>query len=159
MTFPEEYGDPGADYGRAVNIVRAQDARLQQRVLEYQQKVLAAGREVGDALVGFMHQVQSRSLDESVKAADPSVEMVQALYKEGHTDFNRVFTTQSLLVTQQDQLAAARGNIALSMIAAYRALGGGWQYFKAAGPPAACLATPLPAGEAKSLPPIVREPK
>jgi len=65
-----------------------------------------------------------------VKSGQRSVELVLALYKEGRTDFNRVFTTQSLLVTQQDQLAAARGNIALSLISVYRALGGGWQCFK-----------------------------
>ena len=113
---------------------------------------MTAGREVEDALVGFIqYQVQSRSLEESVKAGDRSVELVQAMYKEGHTDFNRVFTTQSQLVTQQDQLAVAQGNTALSLISVYRALGGGWQYFTGAGTPAACLVAPaLPGGQASS---------
>ena len=33
-------------------------------------------------------------------------------------------------MTQQDQLATARGNIALSLISVYRALGGGWLPFE-----------------------------
>lgn len=118
------------NYGRLVNNVRAQDARFQQKVLQYQKSVLNAGREVEDALVGFLQsQLQARSLAECVEAAQRSVELVLAQYREGLVDFNRVFTTQAQLVTQQDQLAVARGNIATSLIAVYRALGGGWQAF------------------------------
>lgn len=40
-----------------------------------------------------------------------------------------MFTIQSFLVTQLDQLAIARGNIALSVISICRALGG-WHIFK-----------------------------
>jgi NodT family efflux transporter outer membrane factor (OMF) lipoprotein len=116
------------NYGRVLNNVRNQDARLQENVFQYQQAVLKAGQEVEDALVAFLqYQLQARSLEESVKEAQDSVVLVQAQYRGGLVDFNRVFTTQSQLVTQQDQLALARGNIAASLIAAYRALGGGWQ--------------------------------
>jgi NodT family efflux transporter outer membrane factor (OMF) lipoprotein len=116
------------NYGRIVNNVRLQDARLQEKVWQYQQKVLGAGREVEDALIGFVQsQVQARRLAESTDAAQRSVELVLAQYTEGLVDFNRVFTTQSQLVTLRDQLATVRGNIALNLIAVYRALGGGWQ--------------------------------
>lgn len=124
------------NYGRVSNNVRLQDARFQERVLQYQQTVLAAGREVEDALVGFLqYQLQARSLGVSVSEAEGSVQLVQAQYKAGLVDFNRVFTTQAQLVSQQDQLAIARGNIALSLIAVYRALGGGWQSFEKGVPP------------------------
>ena len=59
-------------------------------------------------------------------------------YQRGVVDFNRVFTAQSQLVTQQDQLSIARGNIASSLIAVYRALGGGWQAVENGRPPAPC---------------------
>jgi NodT family efflux transporter outer membrane factor (OMF) lipoprotein len=119
------------NYGRVLNNVRLQDAKYQETVLQYQQTVLTAGREVEDALVAFLqYQLQAKSLEESVKAAEDSVELVQAQYRGGLVDFNRVFTTQSQLVTQQDELATARGNIALSLISVYRALGGGWIPFE-----------------------------
>ena len=102
------------NYGRIVNNVRLQEARLQEKILQYQQKVLRAGREVEDALIAFIQsQVQARSLKESTVSAQRSVELVLAQYTEGLVDFNRVFTTQSQLVSLQDQLATVEGNIAL----------------------------------------------
>jgi NodT family efflux transporter outer membrane factor (OMF) lipoprotein len=121
------------NYGRVLNNVRLQDARFQESVWQYQQTLLTAGREVEDALVAFLqYQLQAKSLEVSVREAEGSVELVQAQYKGGLVDFNRVFTLQSQLVTQQDQLAIARGNIALSLISVYRALGGGWRAFETA---------------------------
>jgi hypothetical protein len=38
-----------------------------------------------------------------------------------------VLTAEERLFTSENDLAVARGNIPLGMIAAYRALGGGWQ--------------------------------
>jgi NodT family efflux transporter outer membrane factor (OMF) lipoprotein len=124
------------NYGRILNNVRNQDARFQEKVFQYQQTVLNAGREVEDALVAFLqYQLQARSLEVSVKEAVDSVALVQAQYRAGLVDFNRVFTTQSQLVTQQDQLAVTRGNIASSLVAVYRALGGSWQAFEHDSPP------------------------
>ncbi len=122
------------NYGRIANNIRAQDARLETVALQYQQTVLTAGREVEDGLIAFLQaQQQSAFLDESVREAARSVELVTLQFEGGVTDFNRVFNAQSTLVTQQDQLAVARGNIALQLIAVYRALGGGWPHFLAGG--------------------------
>jgi NodT family efflux transporter outer membrane factor (OMF) lipoprotein len=116
------------NYGRILNNVRTQQARLQERLLQYQSAVLTAGREVEDGLAGFLqYQRQARHLDESVAEAEAAVELVQAQYEQGLVDFNRVLTAQAQLVALDDQLATARGNVALSLIAAYRALGGGWE--------------------------------
>jgi NodT family efflux transporter outer membrane factor (OMF) lipoprotein len=132
------------NYGRIRNNVRLQDVRLQEKVLQYQKTVLTAGREVEDALAAFLqYQLQARRLAESVKQAEDAVELVQAQYKAGLVDFNRVFTTQAQLLTQEDQLAVARGNIAVSLIAVYRALGGGWQS------PPACLPPQKPPADAE----------
>ena len=116
------------NYGRIVNNVRLQDARFSEKVSQYQQKALNAGREVEDSLVGFLQsQLQARSLAEGADASNRSVELVLRQYEEGLVDFNRVFTIQTQLLAQQDQLATARGNIALNLIGVYRSLGGGWQ--------------------------------
>jgi outer membrane protein TolC len=118
------------NYGRIANNIAVQDARLQGAALQYQQTVLKAGGEVEDALVGFLKsQQQAALLEQSVRDAERSVELVLIQFKGGVVDFNRVYNTQSTLVTQQDQLAVARGEIALNLIRAYKALGGGWQHF------------------------------
>jgi NodT family efflux transporter outer membrane factor (OMF) lipoprotein len=118
------------NYGRIANNIAVQDARLQGAALQYQQTVLKAGGEVEDALVGFLKsQQQAALLEQSVRDAERSVELVLIQFKGGVVDFNRVYNTQSTLVTQQDQLAVARGEIALNLVRAYKALGGGWQHF------------------------------
>ncbi len=94
------------NYGRIVNNVRNQEARLQEKVLQYQQTVLTAGREVEDALAGFLqYQRQARHLAESVSEAEGAMELVQAQYEQGLVDFNRVFTAQAQLVSLRDELA------------------------------------------------------
>ena len=118
------------NYGRIVNNVAAQDARLQAATLQYQQTVLTAGREVEDALVQFIQaQQQARHLELGMTESQRSVELVVKQFEGGITDFNRVYTTQTQLVIQQDQLAATRGNIVLYLIQVYRAMGGGWEAF------------------------------
>jgi hypothetical protein len=124
--------------------------------------VLKAGGEVEDALVGFLKaQQQAALLEQSVRDAERSVELVLIQFKGGVVDFNRVYNTQSTLVTQQDQLAVARGEIALNLIRLYKALGGGWQHFFAGNglPPVEASVTSImaPAGieELPSVPPEV----
>lgn len=120
------------NYGRIANNIRVQDARLEMAALQYQQACLNAGREVEDALVGFLQsQQQAGSLKRSVGEAERSVELVTTQFKGGITDFNRVFNTQGVLVSQQDLLAQAEGNIALNLVSVYQAIGGAWPHFRA----------------------------
>ena len=116
------------NYGRIVNNVRLQDARFQELVAIYQQTVLTANEEVENGLVFFLRsQRATRLLDESVTAANEAVEVVILQYKQGKVDFNRYATIQQNLVTQQDDAAQSRGNIAKGLIQTYQALGGGWE--------------------------------
>jgi NodT family efflux transporter outer membrane factor (OMF) lipoprotein len=116
------------NYGRIENNVKAQEARFRQLVLSYQDAVLRAGRESEDAAVSFLKaQEQAKYLEQSVAAADRTVQIVHDQYKEGIIDFTPVFLFEGTLAQQQDALAAARGQIALSLVDLYRSLGGGWE--------------------------------
>lgn len=130
------------NYGRISNNIVAQDARLQSTALVYQQTVLRAGQEVENAVTRFLQaQRQARFLERSVADAQRAVELVQIQFEAGSTDFNRVYNLQAFLTSQQDQLAQAQGNIALNMVAIYKALGGGWRCFlQCQGMPAPCAA-------------------
>ena len=46
---------------------------------------------------------------------------------EGLTDFQRVLDSQRTLFSQQETLVTSRGNLAQSLIALYKAMGGGWE--------------------------------
>jgi hypothetical protein len=49
-------------------------------------------------------------------------------YREGLVDYQRVLDTQRFLTEQQDVRTATAGDVATSLIAIYKALGGGWQH-------------------------------
>lgn len=116
------------NYGRLINNVRLQDARFQELVTHYQQKVLTADGEVENGLIAFLKsQEQAKFLAESVDASADGLRLALINYREGKISFVFVARLQELLVQQQDNLAQAQGNIALGLIQVYKALGGGWQ--------------------------------
>jgi NodT family efflux transporter outer membrane factor (OMF) lipoprotein len=119
---------PILNYGRIKNRVRVEDARFQQLVVNYQNTVLNAYREVEDALVGFLRsREQVTYLSDSVKASKRSVDLSLIQYREGLVDYQRVLDTQRFLTQEQDLLTSVSGEVALNLIAMYKALGGGWQ--------------------------------
>lgn len=119
---------PILNYGRLKNNVRVQDARLQGLLINYQDTVLSAAQEVEDGLVGFLRsQEQVRFLSDSVKASERSVNLANIQYRDGAVDYQRVLDTQRALVSVQDSWTVARGDIALNLVATYKALGGGWE--------------------------------
>ena len=119
---------PILNYGRLKDNIRVQDARFQELVVNYQNTVLRAAQEVEDAIVAFLRtQEQARFLSESVESAKRSVELSLIQYREGATDYQRVLDSQGFLVQQQDRLTLSLGDVPTSLIAVYKALGGGWQ--------------------------------
>jgi len=116
------------NYGRIKNRVRAEDARFQQLQVDYENTVLRAQQEVEDALVGFLkNQEQEAFLLESVAAAKRSVDLSMIQYREGLVDYQRVLDSQRFLSDQQDLQVNVSGRVVTDLIAAYKALGGGWQ--------------------------------
>jgi NodT family efflux transporter outer membrane factor (OMF) lipoprotein len=116
------------NYGRTKNLVRVQDARFEQLVVNYQNTVLKAAQEVEDAMVAFLRsQDEVKFLSESVKAATRSVDLSLIQYKEGLVDFQRVLDTQRFQSQEQDLLTEIKGSVVLNYVALFKALGGGWQ--------------------------------
>jgi NodT family efflux transporter outer membrane factor (OMF) lipoprotein len=116
------------NYGQITNQVRGQDARLQERLIDYQQAVLKAQKEVEDALIGFLKMQEAATyLAQSTAAAQRSLNLATIQYREGIADFTTVLTAEQSLLSQQDSFATTLGDIANSLVNVYRALGGGWQ--------------------------------
>src|SRR5581483_10534676 len=116
------------NYGQITNNVRVQDAKFQELLIGYQNAVLKAQREVADGIVTFLQSKQAVIyLKESVKAAEGALRIAIIQYREGIADFTTVLTAEQNLYTAQNNLAIAEGQVPLGLIAAYRAMGGGWQ--------------------------------
>ncbi|MBV2161358.1 TolC family protein [Achromobacter denitrificans] len=115
------------DHGRLQNNVRVQDARLQQLIVAYQDDVRQAAREADDAASGLIKALERDGiLRQSAQAAQRSLTLANALYREGYSDFQRVLDAQRALASQQDAYVANRGGAVGDLIALYKALGGGW---------------------------------
>jgi len=116
------------NYGRLLNNIRQQDAKFQSCVAKYQDTVLRAGRESEDGIVTFIKARESAwKNQESLNAVERSAELVLIQYKEGVSDFNRVFVVQQNQVQERIKLNESVGAVSLGMIKVYRGLGSGWQ--------------------------------
>nr|WP_279537205.1 TolC family protein [Aestuariicella hydrocarbonica] len=126
------------NYGRLKNAVRVQDARLEQVLEGYRSSVLNAAREIDDAASRIAQTGASQTiLDQSLTAAERSLEIASRRYREGYSDFQRVLDAQARSFAQADRAIVNRGDHVAAIIGLYQALGGGWQ--------AATLETVIPA--------------
>ena len=116
------------NYGQITNNVRAQDASFQELLTGYQNAVLKAQQEVENGIAAFLYsRDQVAFLKQSVVAAEGALRIAFIQYRQGIADFTTVLTAEQNLYQAQNSLAVAQGNVPLGLIAAYRAMGGGWQ--------------------------------
>jgi NodT family efflux transporter outer membrane factor (OMF) lipoprotein len=116
------------NYGQITNNVRVQDAKLQELLIDYQNTVLKAQQEVENGVATFINsRGQAEFLRTSVDAAEGALRIAMLQYRQGIADFTTVLTAEQNLYQAQNNLALAKGSIALGLITTYRALGGGWQ--------------------------------
>ncbi len=116
------------NYGRIQNNVRVQDARYQAAIVDYQQTVLKAYKEVQDALVAFLKaKEQSIYLARATEAAKKAAKIAGAQYQEGTADYSRILNTELAVLHTEQRLAQVRASVVTNLIAIYKALGGGWE--------------------------------
>ncbi len=115
-------------FGRVRGNIDVQDARYQQAVARYCQVVVTAIEEVESSIASFtLNRDQADELEKAVEAARDAAELAELRYIEGLTSFEALLIAQRQLTTLQDELVQATGSVTLSLIALYKALGGGWQ--------------------------------
>jgi multidrug efflux system outer membrane protein len=118
---------PVFDAGRIRANIRLQDARQQEAMNIYTKSVLTALEDVENALVAYGNEQQRlKLLEAGTEANRKSVELATQRYQKGLVDFLNVLDAQRQLYRSEDELAVSRGRLALSLIALYESLGGGW---------------------------------
>lgn len=115
------------DLGQVRANIRVQDARFDQALIAYREKVVQAAAEVENSAVAFAKDREADVvLTESMVAAKRSLDLANLLYREGMIDFQRVLEAQAALLRQEERQVTNRGEIAVSLVQLYKALGGGW---------------------------------
>lgn len=118
---------PVLDWGKIRANIRLQDAKQQQALNIYTKTILIALEDVENALVAYGNEQQRlRFLEAGTEANRKSVEMATQRYQKGLVDFLNVLDAQRQLYQSEDAMIVSRGQLALSLIALYESLGGGW---------------------------------
>jgi multidrug efflux system outer membrane protein len=118
---------PILDSGRIRANIKLQNARQQEAMNIYTKSILTALEDVENALVAYGNEQERLRLLEAGTAANrKSVELATQRYQKGLVDFLNVLDAQRQLYQSEDALAVSRGRLALSLIALYESLGGGW---------------------------------
>ena len=104
--------------------------------------MLQAFQDVEDALVAFSQRAgdAAPSSQEAVRANQRAAELARRSYGQGLTDFLTVLVAEQSVFTSQDTLAQTERDVALQLVALYKAVGGGWRPGPTPPPPLVPLA-------------------
>lgn len=116
------------DLGSVRARLRATEARADGALAFYEQTVLRALEETENAFVDYA-QTQTRlaALVEQAAASRRAAELARIRYREGAIDFLRLLDAERTLLDAEDAVAIAETELNTSVVAIYKALGGGWE--------------------------------
>ncbi|MDB5840552.1 MAG: outer membrane protein multidrug efflux system [Herminiimonas sp.] len=108
--------------------VEATRGRQEQAILQYQNAVAQAFREVADALAArrsFREFLTAQ--EQQVNALRQASQRVLRRYETGFSSYFEVIDAENSLFSAELQMVQAYGNSLVSLVQLYRALGGGWR--------------------------------
>ncbi|MEO8065167.1 MAG: efflux transporter outer membrane subunit [Pseudomonadota bacterium] len=116
------------DLGRVRARIGASRARSDGALLNYEQTVLRALEDTEDSLVTYARARDRLVHDQDAVAASGTASRLARLrYENGSSDFLQVLDAERIQLLSEDRLARSRTQAATSLIAVYKALGGGWE--------------------------------
>jgi len=114
--------------GRIRANIALQTAAQQELFAAYKAAVLQAFQDVEDALVAFSNEQATRAqLEDAVRANQRAADLARQAYAQGLTDFLTVLVAEQSVFTSQDTLAQTERDVAIQLVALYKAVGGGWE--------------------------------
>jgi NodT family efflux transporter outer membrane factor (OMF) lipoprotein len=119
---------PIFDGGRIRANIEAQRQRLDQALSEYRSAVLRALEETENSLVAHGREKERRDrLMKAVESFRQATVLANELYLRGLTDFLSVLDAQRQQLAAEEALAQSETSVVISLVALYKALGGGWE--------------------------------
>ena len=114
--------------GRIRGNIALQTATQHELLAAYQAALLQAFQDVEDALVAFSNEQATRAqLEDAVRSNERAADLARQAYAQGLTDFLTVLVAEQSVFTSQDTLAQTQRDVALELVALYKAVGGGWE--------------------------------
>lgn len=114
--------------GKLTSMVNLRTAQQQEAWINYHETVLKAWHDVVNALVAYRTEAaRHRDLLEQVDHAAKALNLARSRYRDGVEQFVTVLDTERTLLSAQQDAAQSATNVAVDIVALYKALGGGWQ--------------------------------
>lgn len=119
---------PALRLGSARARVRGAQARADGERARYEQTVLRAIEEVENALAGYgQNQQRLQSLVQAAARSARAAALAEVRYREGGASYLSLLDAQRTLLRAQDAVAEAEAASYTTLVALYKALGGGWE--------------------------------
>jgi multidrug efflux system outer membrane protein len=116
------------DLGSVRARLRAAEAQADGALAFYEQTVLRALEETENAFVAYaQNQDRLAALLDQAAASRRAAELARIRYREGAIDFLRLLDAERTVLEAEDGVAAAQTELNTSVVAIYKALGGGWE--------------------------------
>jgi multidrug efflux system outer membrane protein len=127
-TFGPTVRWPVFDAGKVRAAIQVQTARQEEALAFYEKTVLKSLEEVESAMVVYTNSRKARdALARAVETTRQSADIALELYRKGLVDFLNVLQSQLALYQVQDQFVQSRQDVSTSLVALFKALGGGWE--------------------------------
>ena len=118
---------PIYNFGKNARRVDIERERAFQALLNYENTVLEAFREVEDALVGVRtYREQMESSERKLRAARNAARLSAERYDKGVTSYLEVLETERTLFEVELELSSLRQSYLNAYVRLYKSLGGGW---------------------------------
>jgi multidrug efflux system outer membrane protein len=107
--------------------VQSAEAQQREALLRYQQAIQTAFREVSDALIGHAKAREQLAFqDRQVATLRRYLELARLRYDNGYTSYIEVLDAERNLFNAEVSFSQTQGNVAVSLVNLYKAMGGGW---------------------------------
>jgi NodT family efflux transporter outer membrane factor (OMF) lipoprotein len=131
--------------GRLISTLDLRDAQQEEAAIAYHETVLKAWHDVVNALVAYRTEQERRlSLRLQVEHASAALGLARSRYNDGVAQFITVLDAQRTQLSAEQQLALSSTNVAIDIVALYKALGGGWETTFPPEPPAPLISIRVP---------------
>jgi multidrug efflux system outer membrane protein len=118
---------PAFNLGRVFANIDQAEALRDGALAQYEQSILIALEDTESALAQFSSSRQRRDLlAQSVENSGRAVQIARTQYENGLVDLLPVLDAQRVALTTQLELAQSHTELLTSLVALFKALGGGW---------------------------------
>lgn len=114
--------------GRLKSNLVLQEKRQQEAAIAYHKAVLSAWHDVVNALTAYKsEQIRRDRLREQVNHARAALALARSRYEQGVAEFTTLLDDARTVLAAEQQYAQSTTNVAVDLVALYKALGGGWE--------------------------------